>query len=338
MKPRAFTLLELMAAVLLGAMVMVMIVGGLRSSIRSWEAVQKRVSENYNRRNVLDLMKRQTSSLFFKRDADQIEMSGRRGRRNNNQQRQIGNRNNNANSRTQQAFTPAESRDVGGGGVEFSLPDGASWFMGNVQELNFISTVSFLSDFPGQVAVRYYVVQGEPSDDESLLDLTSSRTEDEMVDDGDIMAADALEGGLWLVMEEKNLFLAAAADEGFGMDSNLDLSASDFEFGSSLGTGMETGSAGTVMKLVGPLRDFTIRYRQPGVLMNADAEDTDENWSEFWDVEAEGFYPSAIEFSFFFEDPGKTDDLPTDELDALRMVIPIYDARNLARGGTDAPF
>ena len=69
---RGFTLIELLVTVVLGAMIMLMIAGVMSSAIRSWESVQTRVSQNYNRRNVLDLVKRQSSSLFFRQDANDL--------------------------------------------------------------------------------------------------------------------------------------------------------------------------------------------------------------------------------------------------------------------------
>ncbi|MDJ0836280.1 MAG: prepilin-type N-terminal cleavage/methylation domain-containing protein [Acidobacteriota bacterium] len=334
---QAFTLLELLAAILIGALIMLMIAGGLRTAIQSWEAVQKKVGQNYNRRNALDLIKRQSSSLFFKQEADQLEMSNR-GSRGRNDNR----RNNDPRTRGGQAHMRPQGQETGeAGGVEFALPDGAHYFQGNLQELNFVSTVSFLSDFPGQVAVRYYVVQGQPEDDQSFSDLTTTRTDNDTVDDGELMAADMIDGDLYLVLEETNLFLAAASEEGF-----LDDESGEEGFGQPMDTmnfsnesdNMSQAAATNSMTLLGPLRQFSIRYRMPDIEGDADAAGGDEDWAEIWDVEEEGFYPAAIEFTLYYEDPGLTDDLPLEELDAIRMVIPVYDARNMARGGTNAPF
>jgi len=338
MNRRAFSLLELLAAVLIGSMIMLMIAGSLRTAIKSWESVQKKVSVNYNRRNALDLVKRQTSSLFFKREADALSMQGRASVR--DRALEIRRRQANLTDDNGQAISDALGNQDDGmeGGVEFALPDGAHYLQGNIQELNFVSTISFLSDFPGQVAVRYYVVQGQPEEGETIADLTSTRTDDEIVDDGELMVADALSGGLYFVMEERNLFLAAAMDEGFGDEMNAfdgGMNAESFDFGTQTGPG--TAGATATMKLLGPLRDMTIRYRVPSNT-NLEDWDTEENWAEVWDVEEEGKYPTAIEFTFFYEEPGVTDHLPLEELDGIRMVIPVYDASNMNRGGNNVPF
>jgi len=343
---RGFSLLELLAAVLIGSLIMLMIAGALQTAVRSWESVQERVSESYNRRNALDLIKRQTSSLFYQSDGEKLEASntGVRSRARALRDRMLKERGIERNEAL--AENGDGESEIGiEGGVEFALPDGAQYFQGNIQELNFLSTVSFLSDFPGQVAVRYYVVQGEPEDGGTIADLVSSRTENEIVDDGgELMAAESLQGGLYLMMEEKNLFLAAAMDEGLagGGGETEPMGADDFDFGMSTGGG--SMGAGTTMRLLGPLRDFRIGYMNPARQQDLDAEEGEDDWVEVWDVESQGTYPLAVRFDFFYEEPGRTDDLPLEELDQIRLTIPIYNSDNLrrgavaGRGGVDGPF
>ena len=323
---KAFSLIELMAAVLIASMISLMIAGGLRGAIKSWEAVQNHVSQNYNRRSVLTLLKRQSTSLFFERNAQELSNkrnNGRKPTRDTPTPDPIGSKN--------PLLPQGETEEAGQ--VEFALPDGAHYFMGNVQELNFISTVSFLSDFPGQVAVRYYVVQGQPGEEESLADLTTSRTDNDIVDDGEeLEMAEAMVGDIYLYLEERNLFLAAAADENDEeIPEDLPMMGDDNLLMNGEGDIAEVSATNT-MRLIGPLRELAIRYRIPGVTRAEDLPD-EERWSEFWDLNEDGNYPSAIEFTMYFEEAGVTDEIETEDLDRIRMVIPIYDARNLARGG-----
>lgn len=350
---RGFTLMELIVAVLLGTMIMLMIAGGLQSAIRSWERVQERVGVNYNRRSVLDLVKRQASSIFYREDANELDaatLPGGRGgipRRNNNR-----NRDNEGPART--ALRGEQRTNTAG----FHLPDGASFFYGNVQELSFISSVSFLSDFPGQVAVRYYVVQGDPGDGE-IGSMPSSRTpyDDDMDDqpmefgvDEEPEPAEELEGDLYLVLEEQNLFLASTmeddSDDEFVTDGEDDMvTTNNEEFNersqaaANAAMGMETTVAEvesmTTMKILGPLRRLVIRYRRPGLTDVEDANE-DDRWAQTWDIDRSGGYPSAIEISIAYEpedlETEEAADVPLEELDNVRMMIPVYDSSNLARG------
>ncbi len=351
---RAFTLMELMVAVLLGAVITLMIAGALRNAIRSWETVQQNVSENYNRRSVLDLIKRQASSLFFKRDMDEITQSNRFAPRNNranraNRDNRFRNQDNRQNDRMRN-FRGQGNENEQGSVMSVELPHGTYFLRGAPQELSLLSTVSFLSDFPGQVAVRYYVVQGDPEEGQSADELASSRRIDDVPteDDLDDLAPDpdyvpeALEGDLYLYVEEKNLFLSASNQMtgNIGSDS-LEDDALDGEAalggGEGDGAGYAEAASTQTMKLMGPLRKFTISYRKPAS-RQANELDDDEDWSETWDVDVNGQYPSAIEFILVYEQPGVTDDIATEDLPGIRMVIPVYDARNLARGGRVEPF
>lgn len=357
MKKTGFTLLELLAAVMLGALIMLMIAGGLTTAIRSWNSVQERVGVNYNRRSVLDLVKRQTSSLFFHRDVQQLEGANPgMGRVPNGPKRVIGNRNGNANP-------PNDGNTVRNQSVGFSLPDGSSYFEGGLQELNFTSTVSFLSDFPGPVAVRYYVVQGNPGDDESIVDLPNSRSvfiDDEIVDDADLdfsfdegAMADALEGQLYLYLEEKNLYLANTNEDQMGINDpfaerdaandardeenarppmEFTLDGDGFVGGQS--EDISQVFATSTMRLIGPLRSFQIRYRRANFRQNVDDFDDEEAWASAWrdPQKGGGGYPTAVEFLFVFEpegDPDKTAEIDTENLPRVRMVLPIYDQNNL---------
>ena len=341
---RAFTLLELLVAVLLGGMIVLIIAGSLRTTIQAWEAVQERVSENYNRRGVLDIIKRQTSSLFFKSDAQAISniantpLIGRRPNQNPNRP-----------ANAQQQAVPS-----------FNLPPDTHYFKGSIQELSFLSTVSFLSDFPGQVAVRYYVVQGGDGDADSL-DGVSTRTEADTFEDlaadpdfeDTVVEAEELEGNLYLYLEEKNLFLSMVlradadafeeqGDDRFrDPDEEGDRDVGDPEAETAEDTGADADlsevTAVNQSKILGPLRKFSIQYRRPGT-RGAQDEDGEDDWETSWDVGSGNTYPSAIEFILFYEHPGVTDDIPTEELPGIRMVIPIYDTRNLARGGPNVPF
>ena len=334
---KAFTLIELITAVLLGSIIMLMIAGGLQSSMKAWEAVQVNVAQNYNRRSVLDLIKRQTSSLFFKKNATEISTGGTVS----------GGSGGNKNAASAQNLSSADRKARGGSPgkatASFQLPEDATFFAGSIQELSFLSTVSFLSDFPGQVFAKYYVVQGVPEEGQSWDSLPSSRTEisnDIELDPGsEPEIPEELVGNLYLVLEEKNLFLSQLQE---GMDEGLDGESGELDpqpsgFRSDEDEDLDGESFGDIqpvssMELLGPLRKFSIRYRVPGQ-HKADEEDEVEDWAEVWDLEEDGFYPSAIEFVLFYEaEDGSTDLLPTDELEGIRMVIPIYDANNLARG------
>ncbi len=333
---KAFTLIEMMVAVLLGSIIVMVIAGTLSSSIKAWEAVQTRVSENYNRRTVLDLVKRQSSSLFMRKDADAMAASNPLGQNAGNNRSRRGGRGQGG----AESFNPP----VGRQGFGYQLPEGAYYFRGDAQSINFLSTISFLSDFPGQVAVRYYVVQGEPGDDESFLDLENSRVEYDPEMDFEAQVGDAsLEGGLYLYLEEKNLFLSninasqgledpAFTDPTTAGPVNLDPPPA------SGSQGLEAESMGEVvdthtMKLLGPLRHFSIRYRIPGTHGVSEA-DSEENWSEYWDLDAGDGYPSAIEFTFIYEN-GASEETATEDLPGIRMVIPVYDEQNLRRGVRD---
>ena len=340
---RAFTLLELMVAVMLGAIILLVVAGSLNSTIKAWEAVQTRVGDNYNRRSVLDLIKRQTSSLFYRSDVDDINNSVNSSRLNRpTPNRAARNENNNNQNNPQPQPGNNVPRSAG-----FVLPDNTWFFRGTPQELNFLSTVSFLSDFPGQVAVRYYVVQGEPEEDQEFAELPMSRGfyEDDMMFD-ESMIPETLEGSLFLVMEEKNLFLSTILDDPisdeFSFEENpnpfaeVDAERQNMTGNLPFMNGMdpedeEAAIADTnTMRLIGPLRAFNIRYRIPAT-RRANEADSGEDWAEYWDLDSEGMYPSAVEFVLFYEEPGVTDDIPTEELPGIRMVIPIYDANNLAR-------
>ena len=327
---KAFTLLEIMVAVLLGSIIMLIVAGTLRSTIKAWEAVQLRVSENYNRRTVLDLVKRQSASLFFRRDVDQIQS----GRVTSNQVlgRQQGGQNRGGGGQT--------PTNPGATQRGFELPEGAYYFKGGPQEFNFLSTISFLSDFPGQVAVRYYVVQGEPDEDETLLDLPSSRTDPDFetdFEDDSGFVPESYEGGLYLYLEETNLFLNEITEQS-GLEDFEDPAMTAFNQMDPTHVSMDGESDGEAnqtrtMKLLGPLRVFNIRYRRPGLQHGASDADSEDNWSDTWDLEGENAYPVAIEFTFYFETPGQTEEAETEDLPGVRMVIPVYDTGNLQRGG-----
>lgn len=374
MRRRAFTLLELMTAVLLGALIMLMVAGSLRAAIRAWESVQQRVGVNYNRRTVLELVKRQASSLFFREDAAELDrLSGGAGNLAGAARPNVVIRRGDT-LRGRGTGNPAAATASSG----FQLPPGAEWMTGHIQELNFLSTVSFLTDFPGQVAVRYYVVQGNPGEEESIADLPHSRTVSSagFQDEEDVPAeldlsfdegavVDELEGNLYLYMEEKNLFLAATMQNSLNTENDPfaeidNRAAQDAADDQALGDAAEAqGIDGQVseifatnsMKLIGPLRRFFIRYRKPGLSYRADQADDEESWSPSWNLDRNGKYPAAIEFNFVFEpegDPKKTADIPTEELESVRMVIPVYHSSNLQRdhagfepvpvGGDDGGF
>lgn len=344
---RAFTLLEMVATVLIGAFIVLMVAGVLRNSMRAWETVQERVGVNYNRRMVLDLIKRQTSSLFLRTEAEQLSGGAGRGRG----PRRTGGRPTPEpnNDRNPQAAGPQPP-------TGFQLPEGSHFFLGTPQELNFLSTVSFLSDFPGQVGVRYFVVQGSVEEGADLMSLPSSRTVNPRGDANLIERFEGgtqldypppLEGELYLYVEETNLFLSQSAENTAQYNGTGDAAAAqeptiisgesrdkpDADQGGAPSQAVGTSS----MALIGPLRSFTLRYRYP-LNRGVQEEDTAEDWAEAWDLETEGRYPSAVEFTLFYEQPGVTDDLPTEELPGIRMVLPIYDSNNLLRGGNHAPF
>ena len=348
-RPAGFTLLEMIVTVLLGAFIVLIVAGTLQNTIRAWTTVQERVSENYNHRMVLDLIRRQTSSLFFRADADRLNRQrgvnpNRRVNRRDNQRR--------GNNRQPQPPTPSPAQG-------YQLPEGSHFFLGTPQELNFLSTVSFLSDFPGQVAVRYYVVQGEPGEDEDWDTLPSSRTQASAggafgdptpVDPDSGFIPDfppPLEGNLYLFLEETNLFLSQTQmqnSEDPTLINDPNMQPVQPQPGTGDGNLSGEGEDGTKvmgrssMRLIGPLRAFTLRYRRP-LARGAQEMDTEEDWAEYWDLTMEGRYPSAVEFIFFYEEPGITDDIPTEELPGIRMVLPVYDTNNLIRGGgTRVPF
>lgn len=354
---RGFSLMELMVAVLLGAIIMLVIAGGLSGAIKSWAAVQERVGENYNRRSVLDLIKRQTSSLFFKSDAETIaQVSAVQPQVIDERQQRI--RRPRRRSRSQ--------RMAAARAALFQLPPGTHFFKGSLQEVSFLSTISFLSDFPGQVAVRYYVIQGEPGEELPLGEVPNSRSEalplsqtDAELDPEEF--PDELQGNLYLVMEEKNLFLSSTRsagdggalsdetvldpDNGFedddeeapddnGMEGSDRMTGSDLpEDSTSLSEVVATNS----MVLLGPLRKFTVRYRQPAIRL-VDEADEEEDWALSWNLDFDNMYPSAVEFILVYEPGGLDEDTPTESLPGIRMVIPIYDSRNLVRGGANGLF
>ena len=346
----AFTLLEMVATVLIGAFIVLMIAGVLRNSMFAWETVQSRVGENYNRRMVLDLIKRQTSSLFLRTEAEQLGNAGRsRGPRRSGQP-------GGAQPERDTNRNPQNAGPLPPGG--FQLPEGTHFFLGTPQELNFLSTVSFLSDFPGQVAVKYFVVQGVDEEGGDFMSLPSSRTINprgdanliENFESGSGAMLDyppPLEGELYLYVEETNLFLSQSAQnmaEYNGEDETAQpqearvISAEGRGNQNETPEGESAQAAGTsTMALIGPLRAFNLRYRFP-LNRGVQEEDTAEDWAEAWDLEGEGRYPSAVEFTLFYEQPGITDDIPTSELPGIRMVLPIYDTNNLMRGGNNAPF
>ncbi|CAM2007117.1 PulJ/GspJ family protein [Acanthopleuribacter pedis] len=347
-----FTLLEMVATVLIGAFIVLMIAGVLRNSMFAWETVQFRVGENYNRRMVLDLIKRQTSSLFLRTEAEQLS-SGSRSR---------GPRRTGGNTNNQPRRDPNANPQIAGPQppTGFQLPEGSYFFLGTPQELNFLSTVSFLSDFPGQVAVRYFVVQGAGEEGADLMSLPSSRTLDPRGDANLIETFESgntlldypppLEGDLYLYVEETNLFLTQSeqsiaayngTEEGADPQQPTIISAEARDRNKPNSGEEAAGPAQAVgtstMALIGPLRAFSLRYRFP-LNRGVQEEDTEEDWAEAWDLESEGRYPSAVEFILFYEKPGITDDIPTEELPGIRMVLPIYDTNNLMRGGNNAPF
>lgn len=365
---KGFTLLELLAAVLIGSLVMLMISGGLMSSINSWRKVQGHVSENYQHRSVLDLMRRQVSSLFYKREADQLAQTPRLNGATNtnrgvNDRQQQPQRNN---SPLTGGRNPNPNQIIGGMANRYQLPPGAHFFRGNLQEVNFISTVSFLSDFPGHVAVKYYVVQGTPGEEGELADLESTRSSGSVpggfdptqpIDPAESMAAlesiDELEGNLWLYMEEQNLFLSSAITDTLALDQTgldqappslfpddpfMNRTAGQNGAGAQANQGLiPEGEAqpAVSMQLIGPLRKFNIRYRKPALRADASAADEEEDWAETWDAELANQYPSAIEFILFYESPDGDESIPVEELKGVRMVLPIYDSQNLIRGGNN---
>lgn len=368
---KAFTLLELLAAVLIGSLVMLMISGGLMSSINSWKKVQYHVSENYNHRSVLDLMRRQVSSLFYKREADQLAQTPRlngvtntnRGVNDRNQQDQQRN-----NSPMAGGTNPmGGDQMIGGQGNRYQLPPGAHFFRGNIQEINFISTVSFLSDFPGHVAVKYYVVQGMPGEEGDLGDLNSSRSSgmeaqsfdptmpvDPAVAMESLGNVEEMVGDLWLYVEEKNLFLSAAVtDPALAMEQETlnqppPSLFPDDQFmnrtGGQNGAGAQSDNGllpdgeaqpAVSMQLIGPLYKFQIRYRKPALRANASEADEEDDWAEMWDAELANQYPSAVEFILFYQPQGEEYqgmEFAEEDLTGVRMVLPIYDSQNLIRG------
>lgn len=331
---RAFTLIELMLAILLGAMVVFMIAGSLRAAIHAWEAVERTSANNYNRRTVLDLMKRQTSSLFYAEDAREMnnQMAQTRPQTNANNQK--------PNTRIQ--------RPQPGQKDAFQMPSGMNFFVGNSQQLEFISTVAFLSDFPGHVSVKYYVVQeeqDEETDSSPLIGETAPPPpEMQLNEDGEETELEELEGNLYLIMQEVNLFktqtqaqdIQAPPMEGEEEDQGLEQEEPGFDDEIPLEDILEEDpSAATQVRLLGPLRKFSIRYRIPNK-RDVNEEDEEEDWQTSWNVSgANGQYPSAIEFTLFYEIPGVTDEIETEELDGIRMVIPVYSSNNLNQRGNN---
>ena len=146
-----------------------------------------------------------------------------------------------------------------------------------------------------------------------------------------------MEGSLYLYVEEKNLFLSRNDEDDSSDLANPTFQGAPGAMNSSQQVAGDLNPTEVIstksMKLIGPLSSFSIRYRKPAI-RRAQESDSGDDWSEQWDMEQEGYYPSAIEFILFYEEPGVTDDLPTEELPGIRMVIPVYDSRNLARGVT----
>lgn len=334
---RGFTLIELMLAILLGAMVVFMIAGSLRAAIHAWESVERHSAQNYNRRTVLDLMKRQTSSLFYAEDAREM----------NNQTTQR--RPNQPNPKNRKPET-RNQRPTPGQKDAFSLPRGMNFFVGAAQQIEFISTVAFLSDFPGQVSVKYYVVQeveDEESESKPLIGETAPPPPEMILsEDGEEAEVEELEGNLYLIMQEINLFKSQtrADDIQAPPGEEAPLEPGEEEFEEEIGYDdeipledilEEDPSVATQVRLLGPLRKFSIRYRIPNK-RDVNEEDEEEDWQTSWNVSGEnGQYPSAIEFVLFYEIPGVTDDIETEELDGIRMVIPVYSSNNLNQRGSN---
>lgn len=353
---KAFTLLELMVAVLLGALAVAMIAGTLNSSIGAWEAGQTRISENYERRTVLDLVKRQSSSIFYRREADSLARQDSNNRFPNRQQtppqgrdRQPNNRRMNPNARAERDNANNRSNVRNDNQqAQFTLPGGSHYFKGAVQGISFLSTVSFLSDFPGQCAVKYYVVQSDPDSEDGHTQAPEELDPEDGYLDGDY---EEIEGGLWLVVEEKNLFVVETqqADEAQQLFPQEPPEKDDpepndefYEDDPPTEDEDEYESIGDIestqrMALIGPLRKFSIRYRIPKKQL-AEEADSDEDWAETWDYNNDNGYPSAIEFILVYEKPGVDDDTETEDLPGVRMVIPVYDLQNMRRDRTDVPF
>ena len=338
---KAFTLIELMLAILLGAMVVLMIAGCLRAAINAWEAVERTSAENYNRRTVLDLIKRQSSSLFYAEDGEALNNQG--GGPQSKPRDQI------KDPKNQGRKSHSQQKSV------FELPNGANYFKGETQQIEFLSTVSFLSDFPGQVSVKYYVVQEESNEKDSNVQgfgigadgPPPPPPETVNANGEDSGESQELEGNLYLIIQETNLFMSRAQSQ--EPTTNIEPDEGEDETkpgdqnelsGVPLDELLDEDSVATSqVRLLGPLRKFSIRYRIPDI-KKSDGEDEDSAWETSWDVNAEsGKYPSAIEFTLFYETPGITDDVDTEELDGIRMVIPIYSSNNLnQRGNNHASF
>ncbi len=356
---RAFTLLELMVAVLLGALVVLMIAGSMQNSIRAWEAAQTRIAENYEHRTVLDLIKRQSSSIFYRRDADSIIRQDTDNAIPNRQQpnRQQPGQANQPTPRRNDMSTGRVARGDPNEAInkpnnrsnvkpnntsqQFELPGGAHFFKGSIQALSFMSTVSFLSDFPGQCAVKYYVFQTEEDSENDGATPGVSTPPEGYLDE----EYEALESGLWLVLEERNLFVSETQQD----EANDPLLNDDPEDPNQIKEEQEETiedesfeDLGDIestqsMVLLGPLRKFSIRYRTPKKPDNEDDEE-DDKWAEYWDYNANNGYPSAIEFILVYEKPGIDDETETDDLPGVRMVIPVYDLQNLRRDRSNVPF
>lgn len=325
---------------LLAAMIVLMISATLRTGVRAWEAGQQKIGENYNRRTVLDLLKRQSSSIFFRDDINELmRQDSQQYRRTSHLPARDPRRRNQPTRREQMEQSEQNP-------FTFELPEGADYFKGAIQELSFLSTVSFLSDFPGQVAVRYSVVQGDAESGEIPQASDEETWSDEELD-GESMEQEALVGNLYLMMEERNLFVSAITDA-----QETDLVVPDEEESEETEADEldedETRDDWAAlqgelqqkreMMLIGPLREFTIHYRPPTSQRGAHEADTEEDWVDTWNLDEQGLYPAAIEFVMFFETPGVTDDVDTEELDGIRMVIPVYHAQNMRREVSNAPF
>jgi prepilin-type N-terminal cleavage/methylation domain-containing protein len=365
MKNQAFTLLEMLVASVLVALVGLIIGGSLRMAVKSWETTQTHIATNYNRRTVLDLLRRQTSSIFYRSEAEEYAREADNSNRNEVDNRPSGVK---LTPKEQREQLEERAREMRGQKPKetaanqrqqeeqafkgFELPEGASYFNGQPQELQFLSTISFLSDFPGQVAVRYYVVQGESAEDGTVelhtLPSASEEGQEPAAEGQEEGEVERMEGNLYLVVEELNLFLSSTLgqDELPAEEETLRLKDGETlrdpkEGGEGTAEEDEPPPGSEVvarnrMVLLGPLRAFELRYRKPAVRGAEEGEDEDD-WEDVWDLESQGRYPSAVEFTLFYEQKGSTT-LPTEELPGIRMVIPIYDTQNLQRLRDNAPF
>jgi prepilin-type N-terminal cleavage/methylation domain-containing protein len=339
MNRKGFTLIELMLAVFLGALVILMIGGTLRTAINAWEAVQSRVGINYHRRSVIDLLRRQLSSMFYMEDAQSLNQNTQDPRwRNNRKDPQRDTRNQKSHPQDQ----------------AFQLPLEMSYFQGEPQTLSFVSSLSYLSDFPGQVFVQYFVVQGtwdeetktytfpesQGSEDEDNLEhdqmdpLLDPQERAERAFDGEL-----LEGDLFLMLSEENLFLKQTKS---GVEEEDRLSPpedapeegeEESEWGEDPFADLDQGvPVKQTLQLIGPLRAFTLRYRLPKTIALNCEDCEEEMWAETWDVMKEnGNYPAAVELTLFYDERGKTDEWSLEDLPGIRLVIPLYNQNNLTR-------